>query len=47
MRAIVENNVKDEMFTPTAASHIMSRNFVDLDTMKAIVKLPHDCGPLQ
>jgi len=38
---------KDGSITPTAASRIMSRNFVDYDTMKSIVKLHHDSGPLQ
>lgn len=37
----------EERFSPEAASSIMSRNFVDFQTMKSIVKLPHDCGPLQ
>lgn len=37
----------EERFSPKAASSIMSRNFVDFKTMKSIVKLPHDCGPLQ
>jgi ATP-dependent DNA helicase HFM1/MER3 len=37
----------DDTFSPKAASHIMSRNFVDFETMRSIVKLPHDCGPLQ
>ena len=45
IRAISEQD--DGTFTPSAASHIMSRNFVDFETMKSIVKLPHDCGPLQ
>ena len=37
----------DGTFSPVAASHIMSRNFVDYETMKSIVKLPHDSGPVQ
>lgn len=45
IRAITEQD--DGTFSPEAASHIMSRNFIDFETMKAIVKLPHDCGPLQ
>ena len=31
-------------FYPNAGCHVMSRNFVDFETMKAIVKLPHDSG---
>jgi len=38
---------EDGTFSPLAASHIMSRNFVDYETMKSIVKLPHDSGPVQ
>jgi replicative superfamily II helicase len=35
---------EDETFSPDAGSHVMSRNFIDFETMKAIVKLPHDSG---
>uniref|UniRef100_A0A7S2P7S2 DNA 3'-5' helicase n=1 Tax=Skeletonema marinoi TaxID=267567 RepID=A0A7S2P7S2_9STRA len=45
IRAILEQD--DGTFSPDAASRIMSRNFIDFETMKSIVKLPHDCGPLQ
>lgn len=34
-------------FSPTPGSHIMSRTFVDFDTMKDIIKLPHNSGPVQ
>ena len=37
----------DGTFSARHASHIMSRNFIDFDTMKGIVKLPHDSGPIQ
>jgi hypothetical protein len=36
---------EDGTFSPDAGSHVMSRNFIDFETMKAIVKLPHDSGP--
>ncbi|KAL7551782.1 hypothetical protein ACHAWF_014973 [Thalassiosira exigua] len=38
---------EDGTFSPTAGCHVMSQNFVGFDTMKSIVKLPHDSGPLQ
>eukprot|EP00804_Cyclotella_cryptica_P018375 CCRYP_015473-RA/>CCRYP_015473-RA protein AED:0.16 eAED:0.29 QI:0/0.37/0.22/1/1/1/9/0/1809 len=34
-------------FSPSATSIIMSRNFIDLQTMRSITKLRHDCGPHQ
>ncbi|KAL7539117.1 hypothetical protein ACHAXR_010579 [Thalassiosira sp. AJA248-18] len=37
----------DGTFSPDAGCHVMSRNFVDFETMKSIVKLPHDSGPVQ
>ena len=37
----------DGTFSPDASCHVMSRNFIEFDAMKAIVKLPHDAGPLQ
>lgn len=37
----------DGTFSPDAGSKIMSRNFVDYETMKAVTKLPHDSGPVQ
>jgi ATP-dependent DNA helicase HFM1/MER3 len=45
IRAIsVDENGK---FFPDASCHVMSRNFIDFEAMKAIVKLPHDSGPVQ
>lgn len=38
---------EDGTFSPDAGCHVMSRNFIDFDTMKAVVKLPHDSGPVQ
>ena len=38
---------EDGTFSPDAACHVMSRNFVDFEAMKSIVKLPHDSGPVQ
>ena len=38
---------EDGTFTPNPGCHVMSRNFVSYDTMKSIVKLPHDSGPVQ
>lgn len=39
-------NLRDEdgTFYPNAGCHVMSRNFITFETMKAIVKLPHDSG---
>jgi ATP-dependent DNA helicase HFM1/MER3 len=34
-------------FFPEAGCHVMSRNYIDFEAMKAIVKLPHDSGPVQ
>ena len=45
IRAIAVDD--DGTFSPTAGCHVMSRNFVDFETMKCIVKLPHDCKPVQ
>ncbi|KAL9182447.1 hypothetical protein ACHAXT_013099 [Thalassiosira profunda] len=38
---------EDGTFAPIAGCHVMSRNFVSFDSMKAIVKMPHDSGPVQ
>lgn len=38
---------EDGTVTPAAGCHIMSRHFIDFETMKSIVELPHDSGPLQ
>jgi len=38
---------EDGCFAPDAGCHILSRSFVDYDTMKSIVKLPHDAGAVQ
>lgn len=35
------------IFSPEAGCHVMSRNYIDFEAMKAIVKLPHDSGPVQ
>jgi len=45
IRAISMHN--DGTFSPDDSCHVMSRNFIEFDAMKAIVKLPHDAGPLQ
>ena len=41
-------STKDDFsVTPAAGCHVMSRHFIDFETMTSIVKLPHDSGPLQ
>ena len=37
----------DATFSPTPGCHVMSRNFIDFETMKDIIKLPHNSGPVQ
>jgi replicative superfamily II helicase len=43
----IEMNEDATSFSPTPGSHVMSRNFIDFETMKDIIKLPQNSGPLQ
>lgn len=43
----IEMKDDDATFSPTPACHVMSRNFIDFETMKDIIKLPHNSGPVQ
>jgi replicative superfamily II helicase len=38
---------EDSTFSPDAACHVMSRNFIDFETMKAINLLPHNSGQVK
>lgn len=46
-KILVIEMIDDATFTPTPGCHVMSRNFIDFETMRDIIKLPHNSGPVQ